>query len=206
MISIHWHWLSIIIMQPTNGHLVCYGTVDLIFAYNTLTGRIPSELGLLNRLGECRHWFRHRPKLVHYLISVCISNDFQNNSGSVSRREQLDRNHSIWNWTDAQFGWVLVATGCTLLSFPWTHLFESNWVGCLRFFWVSFHIQTAEQLRLTGNALTGPFTCPYHIDECTISCEDESNDSCRSLWRNRSSLKGTDECSFHSNFDSFTFF
>jgi hypothetical protein len=73
------------------------------------------------------------------------------------------------NLCESSVAWLLVVMIAMCFS-----LFSH---ACLSFF------HSTDYLDLSGNNLTGEFTCPARafIDQCYISCDDYNNDTCQSL-------------------------
>lgn len=46
---------------------------------------------------------------------------------------------------------------------------------------VSWHCVIIEEVGLTTNEFTGPYSCPEFIDTCLLSCSDVNDGSCRSI-------------------------
>ena len=141
---------------------------------NTLTGIIPSEIGLFTNLGESCCHFLLSPICPGMYVCSCVSCILILNS-----TDTLDLSSNTLSGTiPSEIGLLsnLSESCCHFLLSPiCPDMYVCSCLSC------NLILNSTATLYLYNNNFTGNFTCPDLISDCAISCDDGYHESCRSL-------------------------
>jgi hypothetical protein len=174
---------------PNELALLSTSVAKLQLGGNSLTGRIPLEIGLLTKLTFMSLWNNRLtgdiPSELSSLTQLATL-DLGSNSldGNIPFEiHSLSKLNLLWLDSNSLSGQIpsdihLLSNLLELL------LHQNNLSGTIPS--EIYNLSSLTTLTLYHNRLTGEFTCPFFIEECLISCDPDihqnvSTQSCRSL-------------------------